>query len=255
MRSYRDANLEKMREYDRAQYAKRPDVKRESKRKSYHKHRETRVNEMREKAKAIRESETPEQRIARLEKERIRVRARYIRNKDSILARGKEYREQNREKRRETVKNSTKKNSVKRKVYESSYHEKNRDRTKAYNASRRHIRADQLRRRREIDSNFRILTTLRSRMAAAIRVVKGTKAHKTDALVGCNIVLLRAYLQSLFKPGMTWENYGEWHVDHKIPCAEFDLRDPAQQLLCFHFSNLQPLWAVENLRKARKLVF
>jgi hypothetical protein len=53
-----------------------------------------------------------------------------------------------------------------------------------------------------------------------------------------------------FRPGMTWENYGPvWHVDHIKPCAKFDLTDPDQQRACFHFSNLQPLFADENLRK------
>lgn len=52
---------------------------------------------------------------------------------------------------------------------------------------------------------------------------------------------------------MSWENYGSyWHVDHKIPCAKYDLTDPNQQKACFHFSNLQPLEASENIRKSDK---
>lgn len=52
---------------------------------------------------------------------------------------------------------------------------------------------------------------------------------------------------------MTWENYGEWHIDHIKPCASFDLNDPEQQKLCFHYTNLQPMWAKENQKKADKL--
>jgi hypothetical protein len=52
---------------------------------------------------------------------------------------------------------------------------------------------------------------------------------------------------------MTKENYGKWHTDHIIPCAAFDLSDPKQQTKCFHYSNIQPLWAEENLRKGAKL--
>lgn len=54
---------------------------------------------------------------------------------------------------------------------------------------------------------------------------------------------------------MTWENHGMrgWHIDHKRPCSSFDLSDPAQQCACFHFSNLQPLWATENLRKGDRV--
>ncbi len=51
---------------------------------------------------------------------------------------------------------------------------------------------------------------------------------------------------------MTWDNYGKWQIDHKIPCASFDLTDPEQQKSCFHFSNLQPLWAKDNNSKGAK---
>jgi len=52
---------------------------------------------------------------------------------------------------------------------------------------------------------------------------------------------------------MTWDNYGEWHIDHETPCAAFDLTDPVQQSNCFHYSNLQPLWAEENRRKGARV--
>ena len=51
---------------------------------------------------------------------------------------------------------------------------------------------------------------------------------------------------------MTKENYGLWHVDHIIPCASFDLTDPKQQKICFHWSNLQPLKAIDNLKKGTR---
>ena len=60
------------------------------------------------------------------------------------------------------------------------------------------------------------------------------------------------YIEAQFKPGMTWERYGEWHVDHIRPCASFDLTDPKQQKICFHYSNLQPLWAADNIKKGAK---
>lgn len=81
--------------------------------------------------------------------------------------------------------------------------------------------------------------------------VKGTeKATNTWALIGCPKDFLKQHLESKFKPGMTWENYGPvWEIDHIRPCASFDLTDPQQQRECFNWSNLQPLFALENLKK------
>ena len=54
---------------------------------------------------------------------------------------------------------------------------------------------------------------------------------------------------------MTWENHGRygWHIDHIMPCSSFDLTDPEQQKKCFHYTNLQPLWAHENMSKGAKI--
>ena len=52
---------------------------------------------------------------------------------------------------------------------------------------------------------------------------------------------------------MNWENYGVWHIDHIIPCARFDLSDPGQQKICFHYTNLQPMWGEDNLKKGARL--
>ena len=60
------------------------------------------------------------------------------------------------------------------------------------------------------------------------------------------------HIEKQFKPGMTWERYGEWHVDHIRPCASFDLTDPEQQTICFNYENLQPLWAIDNMKKGAK---
>ena len=68
-------------------------------------------------------------------------------------------------------------------------------------------------------------------------------------LVGCTTKQLAEHLERQFKEGMSWDNYGEWHVDHIRPCASFDLSDEGQQKECFHWRNLQPLWGIENIKK------
>ena len=88
------------------------------------------------------------------------------------------------------------------------------------------------------------------------RVLKGKiKSGSTINLLGCSIEFFLQYIESKFMPGMTWENHTRngWHIDHIIPCASFDLSDPEQQKLCFHYSNLQPLWADDNLGKSSKI--
>ena len=72
---------------------------------------------------------------------------------------------------------------------------------------------------------------------------------RTVELLGCTIEEARSHLESQFSEGMSWENAGEWHIDHIRPCASFDLTYPEQQMMCFHHTNLQPLWAKDNLSK------
>jgi len=82
----------------------------------------------------------------------------------------------------------------------------------------------------------------------------GQKCKKTMEILGCSLSFLKDYLESKFQSGMTWENYGKWHIDHIRPCASFDLSDPKQQRICFHYTNLQPLWAEDNVKKWCKLL-
>ena len=105
-------------------------------------------------------------------------------------------------------------------------------------------------RRRDADSpGHAILTRLRSRL----RHVVANKAGRTKELLGCTIDELLLHLESQFVDGMSWENRHLWHVDHIRPCASFDLTDPGQQKECFHYTNLQPLWAKDNLSKSARL--
>lgn len=97
---------------------------------------------------------------------------------------------------------------------------------------------------------FKISCNLRSRLGMALRGHGVTKRGTTFELLGCSVAELRTHLTSLFRPGMTWENHGPvWHIDHIKPCAKFDLRDLGQQKACFHWTNLQPLFVLENLLK------
>jgi hypothetical protein len=137
-----------------------------------------------------------------------------------------------------------------------------RKRLKAHREQRTDIHLSTVRRqcayqwkRRRRDVDYRLRLTLRNRLCAAISRGKGKKIESSISLVGCTVFELRAHLESQFQPGMTWDNYGlhGWHIDHIIPCASFDLTDPEQQKACFHYTNLQPLWAEDNLKKGARL--
>jgi hypothetical protein len=101
------------------------------------------------------------------------------------------------------------------------------------------------------DYNFKMKHQLGTRIRKALGgYVK--KSKKTKDLIGCSVEQLWIHLEKSFKIGMTKENYGKWHVDHIRPCASFDLNKPEEQYKCFHYTNLQALWAHENFSKGAK---
>jgi len=107
------------------------------------------------------------------------------------------------------------------------------------------------RRRYAEDIQFRLANVLRARMRGALR--SNHRAGSAVRDLGCSIVEFRDYLAAKFAEGMTWANWGEWHIDHIRPLSSFDLTDRAQFLRAAHFTNMQPLWAHENLAKGAKL--
>ena len=74
------------------------------------------------------------------------------------------------------------------------------------------------------------------------------------SLTGADWSTFSAWIESKFQDGMTWDNYGRWHIDHDKACAHFDLTKPEQQEECFHYTNLQPLWGLENIKKGSKII-
>jgi len=103
-----------------------------------------------------------------------------------------------------------------------------------------------------IDINYKILHNLRSRVCSALK--GNPKLSTTMKIVGCSIIQLKQHLESQFAEGMSWSNYGfyGWHIDHIKPCASFDLTNPEEQKKCFHYTNLQPLWGIDNIKKGKK---
>ncbi len=105
--------------------------------------------------------------------------------------------------------------------------------------------------RRASSDLVRMRSNVRSRAKVAIKNGMSKKCTGTNELLGCSWDELKLHLESQFSDGMTWDNYGlhGWHIDHIKPCASFDLTIDSEQKKCFHYTNLQPLWAEDNWKK------
>lgn len=107
-------------------------------------------------------------------------------------------------------------------------------------------------RKKAEDPKYKMAAILRSRLNKLLKSKKKRGSAVTD--LGCSVDFLVNYIESLFLPGMTWENHGVhgWHLDHIKPLSLFDLEDRDQLLIACHYTNLQPLWAKDNIVKSNK---
>ena len=167
-----------------------------------------------------------------------------INNLQKILDKNKKYYQDNREK---TLEEKKKDYVINREVFLKRTREYRKANWKKISIN--HVIYQ--RNRLETDPLFRLTHNLRSRLGHAFKRQGIEKTQTSFELTGCNREQLRQHLVSQFRKGMTLENHGQvWHIDHIRPCASFDLSDKAQAAACFHYSNLQPLFAEENLAKS-----
>ena len=225
-KAYLDRNRDKIREQGRARYERRKDHYAQKKR---------------------------EWRIANIDQFNLCQRQRYWKNP-----------ELSRKKSRDRQRKRKDKAAAHAKIYYAKHRSRLNQKARDYCSSPefKSKRAAKLRLRRKTDLNFKIETDCRNVIRTAIkRAVKRhgqqiVKCKKSMSLLGCSIENLKIYLESKFETGMSWDNWGKygWHIDHIMPCAIFDLRKPEHQKRCFHFSNLQPLWWMDNHRKRDKVL-
>jgi len=130
-------------------------------------------------------------------------------------------------------------------LYDIEYRKQNKSKIAAYKKewekSKRH------------ETAFKITRNLRRRIHHAL--MGRNKSDHTLTLLGCSVEFFKDYLEGLWEDGMNWSNYSPsgWHIDHIKPCYTFDLTDPEQQKVCFHYSNQRPLWAKDNLKRSKSL--
>jgi len=185
-----------------------------------------------------------------------------IKNKEVISLKNKEYNIKNKETIKEKKKEYCLKNkeslSIKSKEYRENNKETIRQRKKRYyennkekENNRKNIWAKN---KRKSDNLFKLRCNIRTLIGNAIRNSGFRKEQlrlkKTDIILGCSTEEFKEYLESLFLKDMSWENYGDWHMDHKIPVS-WGI-DEEEIILLNHFTNFQPLWSFDNQSKGNR---
>lgn len=175
--------------------------------------------------------------------------------KDCVRIYQQKYRQPRREKHKEYCRQWYERNRAAVQEYINANKERRNANSRAWNQAnpdKRRVADQKYRQAVARDPVKKLRSVLRSRLISALRgKSKGASAVRD---LGCSIDELRVYLESQFTPGMSWANWSKdgWHIDHVRPLSSFDLTDPEQCRQACHYTNLQPLWATENLRKGDK---
>ena len=152
----------------------------------------------------------------------------YKRNKNKMLSYQKEYYDKNKDK-------------IKLQV--SEYQKNNRTKINKRNQSYRSNK-------RKNEPLYKLTHNMRGRIRSIFKAKKKGKTQKSKVMLGAPYSEVKRYVENKFKKGMTWENYGEWHIDHIIPLSSAKTEE--EIIMLCHYTNLQPLWAEENLKKGNK---
>ena len=187
-----------------------------------------------------------------LNKERIKENGKSWRelNKEKVYLVKKEYRKLNQEKIRETAQKYRQTENYKE--YRKKYKEKNKEKILEQQRNRKDYYLNYRKKRYSNDVLYRLNDLCRTRIREILNIKSISKKNKTFEIVGCSPQFLKEHLEKQFIDGMTWENRSEWHIDHKIPLSSANTEEELYKLC--HYTNLQPLWAEENLKKSNKII-
>ena len=169
----------------------------------------------------------------------------YLQNKEKYNLKHKEYYLQNKEKIITHNTNYRLKNIEKYKQNNKEYRLKNIEKLKEYNKIYK-------KERKLTDPLFKLKYTLGTLIRNCIRNNGYSKKSKTNKILGCTFEEFKQHLERQFIKGMTWENSGEWHLDHIYPVSL--AKDEEELIRLNHYTNFQPLWAKENIQKSNKII-
>lgn len=180
------------------------------------------------------------------EKVQASRRKKYLKNKEKILAKNKEWRVENKEYKAKKDKEYQLNNKEKISLNNKNRYEKDKERiVKKVTAYKKE--------RLKTDTLFKLKCNLRGRIGVCLKENKFVKTQNTEKILGADMITVKNHIESQFKNGMEWSNYGlyGWHLDHIVPLASAKTEEEVYNLC--HYTNLQPLWAFENLSKGCRI--
>lgn len=218
--------------------------------------------------KACRSAKDKDYRCGKPEEQKLadsqRAKEYYYKNRESIIVKMKIRHDLNREKHKKACKEYDKINREKNRSRQKKFYQENRETILAKDSERKKRNRESINRyykeREDTNTKAKLSRVLRNQFRRVLKNQEAQKSNSVIELIGCTVESLEKHLESKFTSGMNWDNYGAykrggpmtWHIDHIKPCAAFDLTDPEQQRECFHYTNMQPLWAVDNITKGDK---
>lgn len=147
--------------------------------------------------------------------------------------------------------------------YNKKYKEENREEISEYNKMYNIENREKIQKRSSKNYlkfyheniNFKIAHCLRRRYKKFLLDDKGKNKSKSALnILGCSIDFLKLWFSFCFEKDMTFENHGKlWHIDHMIPCSKFNLQNDNEKLKCFHWTNMKPMYAIDNMKKNNKI--
>jgi len=172
-------------------------------------------------------------------------------NKDVLKQKKKIYRENN----KEYAKKYRLNNKDKAKEYAKEYYKNNKDRKKIhdekYRLNNKHKKNEYSKKRKLIDPLYKLRCDTRNLIGCSIRRNGYTKKSRTFEILGCSFEEFKIHLENKFVEGMSWDNRSKWHIDHIIPVSSAKTEEEIIKLN--YYTNLQPLWAKDNLKKSNKI--
>jgi hypothetical protein len=181
----------------------------------------------------------------------------YQNHKEEKKETQKKYQETHKEERKKYFKTYSKTHNKEIKLKKQKYYQNNKEillkRGKEYNKKHKEEIKFRHFNRLKTDINYKLANDLRTRLYHALKDNQKSGSAVKD--LGCSIPEFKTYLESKFQEGMSWKNWGVygWHIDHIIPISSFNLQNRKEFLKANHYTNLQPMWAEENIRKNNKI--